>query len=163
MSDKTNKNRLKVNQSRAKSPCSLTSGLSTASLSQHQQAHPTSLPGLQIPSTSQLAIAQMSQQQTNPTSFPGLRTPSTPQFALAQMNQQQANSTLFTGFLMSQFSNLQMFAPTPQFNMDQGQMNQFATIIPAFMNFVNTMGKYSTQFLFSDISSTFSSQQILVR
>lgn len=124
MCEKTNKKRLIVNQ-RTQPPSSLTYGLSTPSMSQNQQGNPAGLSGLQTPSTSQ--------------------------FAIAQMNQQQANSTMFTGFPMSQFSNLQMFAPTPQFSMDQGQINQFSTIIPAFMSFMNTMVKYFIQFLFADI------------
>lgn len=157
MNDKTNKKRLNVNQNKTKPTSSLTSGPSKASMSQHQQANPTSLSGLQTPSTSKFVIAKMSQKQANLTSFPGLKTPSTPQFALAQMNQQQANSALFTGFPMSQFSNLQMFAPAPQFSIDQGQINQFATMIPAFMSFMNTMGKYYTQFFLQTFKALFSS------
>lgn len=142
------KNQSKENYNKAKPSSSMTSQFSTSSMSQLHQANSTSLSGLQTPSTSQFAITQMSQQQANPTTFHGLQTPSTPQFALAQ---QQANSTLFTGFPVSQFSNLQMIAPAPQFSMDQGQMNQFATIIPAFMSFMNTMGKCSTKFHFAEI------------
>lgn len=145
MAGKRNSNRLtNVNQNETTPPYMFSPGLSSITMNPQQQAESVSISGQQT-----LSVSQMNQQhQANSTSSLVPQTPSTSQFALSQMNHQaQQHSTLLTG---SQFSNLQMFSPAPQFGVDQGNMYNFANVIPAFMSFMNTLGKNSNQFHFPD-------------